>query len=36
MDLDKEGGRIIVKFESGEKLFQFPQAFEKGFCDMRL
>lgn len=31
IELDKVGGYITVKFEIGEKRFQFPQAFEKGF-----
>jgi len=31
VELDKNDGYITVKFEIGEKRFQFPQTFEKGF-----
>ena len=33
IELDKSDGYITVKFEIGEKRFQFPQAFEKGFLN---
>ncbi|MGI6400503.1 MAG: hypothetical protein ACOX0A_00005, partial [Thermoguttaceae bacterium] len=31
VDIDLENNRILVKFNDGEKMFIFPQAFEKGF-----
>lgn len=31
LDIDLENNRILVKFNDGEKMFIFPQAFEKGF-----
>lgn len=34
LELDKDNGCITVKFETGEKKFLFPQAFEKGFLKM--
>lgn len=33
IELDKSDGYITIKFEVGEKRFQFPQAFEKGFLN---
>ena len=31
LDIDLPNSKIMVKFDAGEKMFMFPQAFEKGF-----
>ena len=34
VDIDLENNRILVKFNNGEKMFIFPQAFEKGYLKL--
>ena len=31
LDIDLENNRILVKFNDGEKMFIFPETYEKGF-----